>query len=168
MRNMSVKKHHRMFTAKLIVFCVYFVYALITCGCLFRFISCIVYLWLMFLPFTWCYVIMLSNLSGFVNKFSPVDQFLCPLFKKQRCRSFPCKSLYFTHCATWTCLHIHRGSLCELGYPVIGRQGLKVTKKSHFPFNVIFFLPENDISNSVKVFLAFILLYYYFFSNKKI
>ena len=76
MRNTSVKKHHRMFIAKLIVFCVYFVYALITCGCLFRFISCIVYFWLMFLPFARCYVVMLSNLSGFVNKFSPVDQFL--------------------------------------------------------------------------------------------
>ena len=108
---------------------------------------------------------MLSNLSGFVNKFSPVDQFLCPLFKKQRCRSFPCKSLYFTHCARLTCLHIHRGLLCELGCPVVGRQELKVTKKPHF---VIFFLPENEISNSVKVFLAFILLYYYFFSYKKI
>ena len=45
---------------------------------------------------------MLSNLSGFVNKFSPVDQFLCPLFKKQR--------------------------------------------------YLFFFLPENEISNSVKVF----------------
>ena len=44
---------------------------------------------------------MLSNLSGFVNKFSPVNQFLCPLFKKQR---------------------------------------------------YLFFLPENEISNSVKVF----------------
>ena len=52
MRNMSVKKHHRVFIAKLSVFCVHFVYALITYGCLFRFISCIVYLWLMFLPFT--------------------------------------------------------------------------------------------------------------------
>ena len=51
---------------------------------------------------------------------------------------------------------------------MIGRQGLKVTKKSHFPFNVVFFLPGNDISNSVKVFLAFILLYYYFFSHKNL
>ena len=63
--------------------------------------------------------------------------------------------------------HIHRGSLCELGCPVVGRQGLKVPKKPRFPFNVTFFLPENEISNSVKVFLAFILLYYYFFSDKK-
>ena len=31
-----------------------------------------------------CYVIMLSNWSGFVHKSSPVDQFLCPLFTKQR------------------------------------------------------------------------------------
>ena len=50
---------------------------------------------------------------------------------------------------------------------MVGRQGLKVTKKPHFPFNVIFLLPENEISNSVKVFLAFILLYYYFFLTKK-
>ena len=27
-----------------------------------------------------------NNLSGFVNEFSPVDQCLCPLFKKQRRR----------------------------------------------------------------------------------
>ena len=63
--------------------------------------------------------------------------------------------------------HIHRGSLCELGFLVVGRQRLKVTKKPHFPFNVIFFLPENEIWNSVKVFLAFILSYYYFFLTKK-
>ena len=31
-------------------------------------------------------VVFSSNLSGFVNKFSPVDQFLCPIFKKQRRR----------------------------------------------------------------------------------
>ena len=34
---------------------------------------------------------MSSNLSGFVYKLSPVDQFLCPLFKKQRRRFFPVK-----------------------------------------------------------------------------
>ena len=34
---------------------------------------------------------MSSNLSGFVYKFSPVDQFLCPLFKKQRRRFLPVK-----------------------------------------------------------------------------
>ena len=31
-------------------------------------------------------VVLSSNLSGFLNKFSPVGQFLCPLFKKQRRR----------------------------------------------------------------------------------
>ena len=30
-----------------------------------------------------------------------------------------------------------------------------VNKKTHFSFNVIFFMPENEILNSVKVFLAF-------------
>ena len=35
-------------------------------------------------------VVLSSNLSGFLNKFSPVDQFLCPLFKKQR-RFLPVK-----------------------------------------------------------------------------
>ena len=34
---------------------------------------------------------MSSNLSGFVYKFGPVDQFLCPLFKKQRRRFLPVK-----------------------------------------------------------------------------
>ena len=29
---------------------------------------------------------MWNNLSGFVNEFSPVDQCLCPLFKKKRRR----------------------------------------------------------------------------------
>ena len=36
-------------------------------------------------------VVLASNLSGFLNKFSPVDQFLCPLFKKQRRRFLPVK-----------------------------------------------------------------------------
>ena len=36
-------------------------------------------------------VVLSSNLSGFLNKFSPVDQFLCPLFKKQRRRFLPVK-----------------------------------------------------------------------------
>ena len=111
--------------AKLIAFCVYFVY--VTCVCFYvsLVMSCIC---------GWCFYRsvmlrnLLGNLSGFLNIFSPVDQFLRPLFKKQRCRSFPCKSLYFNPCATWICLHIHRGSLCELGFPVVGSQGLKVTK----------------------------------------
>ena len=34
---------------------------------------------------------MLNNWSGFVHKSSPVDQFLCPLFKKQRRRFLPVK-----------------------------------------------------------------------------
>ena len=34
---------------------------------------------------------MLSNLSGFAYKFSPVDQFLCSLFKRQRRRFLPVK-----------------------------------------------------------------------------
>ena len=48
----------------------YFVYVLITCECLYSSL-----------------VILSSNLSGFFNKSSPMDRFLCPLFKKQR-RSF--------------------------------------------------------------------------------
>ena len=36
-------------------------------------------------------VVLSSNLSGFLNKFSSVDQFLCPLFKKQRRRFLPVK-----------------------------------------------------------------------------
>ena len=34
---------------------------------------------------------MSSNLSGFAYKFSPVDQFLCSLFKRQRRRFLPVK-----------------------------------------------------------------------------
>ena len=37
-----------------------------------------------------------------------------------------------------------------------------VNKKTIFLFNVIFFIPENEISNSAKVFLAFISFHYYF------
>ena len=47
----------------------YFVHVLITCECLY-----------------FSLVFLLSNLSGFVYKFCPVNQFLCPLFKKRRCR----------------------------------------------------------------------------------
>ena len=36
-------------------------------------------------------VVLSSKLSGFLNKFSPVDQSLCPLFKKQRRRFLPVK-----------------------------------------------------------------------------
>ena len=41
-----------------------------------------------------------------------------------------------------------------------------VHKKPHFSFNVIYFIPENEISNSAKVFLAFILFHYYLFLQK--
>ena len=34
---------------------------------------------------------MSSNFSGFVYNFSPLDQFLCPLFKKQRLCFSPVK-----------------------------------------------------------------------------
>lgn len=34
---------------------------------------------------------MSNNLAGFVSKFSPVDQFFCRLFKKERCRFLPVK-----------------------------------------------------------------------------
>ena len=52
----------------------YFVYVLITCECLYSSL-----------------VVLSSNLSGFLNKPSPVDQFLFPLFKKQRRRFLPVK-----------------------------------------------------------------------------
>ena len=71
------------------VFCAYFVYALITCECFcFSFVVACT-LWLTFVPLR--DVIMSSNLSGFVYKFGPVDQFLCSLFKKQRRRFLPVK-----------------------------------------------------------------------------
>ena len=39
-------------------------------------------------------------------------------------------------------------------------------EKTYFSFNVIFFIPENKISNSVKVFLGYILIHYNFFFQK--
>ena len=38
-----------------------------------------------------------------------------------------------------------------------------MTIKTYFSFNVIFFIPKNEISNNVKVFLF---LFYYFFYKK--
>ena len=46
-----------------------------------------------------------------------------------------------------------------------GQQG-RQRKKTHFSFNIIFFIPKNEILNNAKVFLALILFYYYFFNKK--
>ena len=43
---------------------------------------------------------------------------------------------------------------------MVGCQG---REKTYFSFKVIFFIPENEISNSVKVFLGYILFHYNFF-----
>ena len=58
---------------------------------------------------------------------------------------------------------IRKSSLCELGRPVVGCQG---REKKYFSFKVICFIPENEISNSVKVFLGYILFHYSFFFPK--
>ena len=73
-----------------IVFCVYFVYMFITCK-YFYFRELYRVILVDFCTVAWCYVIMSSNLSGFAYKFSPVDQFLCSLFKRQRRRFLPVK-----------------------------------------------------------------------------
>ena len=39
-------------------------------------------------------------------------------------------------------------------------------KKSYFSFNVTFFIPEIEISNSVQVFLVLISFHYYFYVQK--
>ena len=72
----------------------------------------------------------------------------------------PSKSMYFTHRTTGTYWRIRRSSLCELGLPVVGCQG---REKTYFSFNVIFFIPENGILNSVEVFLGYVLFHYNFF-----
>ena len=46
---------------------------------------------------------------------------------------------------------------------MVGCQG---REKTYFSFKVIFFIPENEISNSVKVFLGYILIHYNFFFQK--
>ena len=45
---------------------------------------------------------------------------------------------------------------------------IKVDKKktTHFSFNIILFIPKNEILNSVKAFLALILFHYYFLNKK--
>ena len=71
--------------------------------------------------------------------------------------------MYFTHRTKRTYWRIRKSSLCELGLPVVGCQG---REKTYFSFKVIFFIPENEISNSVKVFLGYILIHYNFFFPK--
>ena len=68
--------------------------------------------------------------------------------------------MYFTHRTKRTYWRIRRCSLCELGLPVVGRQD---REKTYFSFNVISFITENEISNSIKVFLGYILFQYNFF-----
>ena len=51
------------------------------------------------------------------------------------------------------------GALCELGRTVVERQD-RLRKYIYFSLNVIFFMPENEISNSVEVFLVFMLFHY--------
>ena len=46
-----------------------------------NFISCIVYLWLIFISLLNTTYFMSSNLSSFVDKLTPVHQRLCPLFR---------------------------------------------------------------------------------------
>ena len=48
-----------------------------------------------------------------------------------------------------------------LGLPVVERQGM-----IYFSSSVSFFMPENEISNSFKVIMAFILFHYYFLLQK--
>ena len=43
------------------------------------------------------------------------------------------------------------GALCELGRNMVGRQG-RLRKYIYFSLNAIFFMPEKEISNIVKVF----------------
>ena len=45
---------------------------------------------------------------------------------------------------------------------MVGCQG---REKTYFSFKVIFFIPENEISNSITVFLGYILFHYNFFSK---
>ena len=52
------------------------------------------------------------------------------------------------------------GALCELGGTVVGRQG-RLRKYIYFSVNNIFFVPENEISNSVEVFFSFYVISLY-------
>ena len=64
------------------------------------------------------------------------------------------------HICIFTKAHV-RASLSVLWLDV------KVNKnKQHFSFNVIYFLPDKEISNSVKVFFAFSLFHYHFCYKK--
>ena len=56
-------------------------------------------------------------------------------------------------------LCVSLGALCELGRTVVGRQD-RLRKYIYFSLNVIFFMPENKISNSVKVLLVVMLFHY--------
>ena len=63
--------------------------------------------------------------------------------------------------------HIHRGSLCELGFPVVGRQGLKVPKSHISLLTLSSFYPKTKFRTVLRYFE---LLFYYiitFFLTKK-
>ena len=56
------------------------------------------------------------------------------------------------HTCLFTDAHcVSLGALCELGRTMIGRQG-RLRKYMYFSLNVIFVMPEKEISNNVKVF----------------
>ena len=54
---------------------------------------------------------MSSNLAGFVSKFSPVDQFFCRLFKKERCRFLPVKL-----CTVKVNIFLYREFICKFSF----------------------------------------------------
>ena len=56
------------------------------------------------------------------------------------------------HTCLFTDAHcVSLGALCELGRTMVGRQG-RLRKYIYFSLNAIFFMPEKEISNNVKVF----------------
>ena len=71
--------------------------------------------------------------------------------------------MYFTNRTTRIYWRIRGCSLGELGLPEVGRQG---REKTYFSFKVISFITENEILNSITVFLGYILFHYNFFFQK--
>ena len=71
----------------------------------------------------------------------------------------------FTYCAAEHICIFTKAHVCA-SLSVLWLE-VKIDKnKQHFSFNVIYFIPEKEISNSFKVFLAFSLFYHYFCYKK--
>ena len=86
-------------------------------------------------------------------------------FLRLRARMFIAMQILISHSLRNVNIFVYSQMLTVWAWvSCVGRQGRK--KKSYFSFNVTFFIPEIEISNSVQVFLVLISFPYYFYVQK--